>query len=72
MFVNKTDLIFNYYVYVDYIILMSIVLLADVDAVAFDVHSNNGLLFIHTLFNFTNSQRCEPCHLYEFSQRPSH
>ena len=35
-------------------------------------NNNNGLLFIHTLSNLINSQRCEPCHLYELSQRPSH
>ena len=34
-------------------------------------NNNNNLLFIHTLYNFTNSQRCEPCHLYELSQRSS-
>ena len=36
-----------------------------------DNNINNNLLIIHTLYNFTNSQRCEPCHLYELSQRPS-
>ena len=34
-------------------------------------NNNNNLLFIHTLHNFTNSQRCEPCHLYELAQRSS-
>ena len=34
-------------------------------------NNNNNLLFIHILYNFTNSQRCEPCHLYKLSQRPS-
>ena len=34
-------------------------------------NNNNNLLFIHTVYNFTNSQRCEPCHLYELFQSPS-
>ena len=34
-------------------------------------NNNKNLLSIHTLYNFTNSQRCKPCHLYELSQRPS-
>ena len=25
-------------------------------------NNNNNLLFIHTLHNFTNLRRCEPCH----------
>ena len=28
-------------------------------------NNNNNLLFIHTLYNFTNSQRYESCHLYK-------